>query len=391
MMRSSLTRLLLATAAMSVSTAVFAAEGPAREKPGGFSGDTSITQTFSYDSNPLRLNTNEDALFGSTTSPELTLRWRSPVSIVESETRVDVNVFDDSDYDSTDLEQKLYLQRRNERWTASLRGSFAYDTTRTSEETNYTVNIPKVRTTRLTGSPEIAFKSSEQSRWVIGADATTVHYDNAAYTDYDFYMARAAYEYNIDPLNTLSFGVNGQHYEATEGAGDSSDSIGPTIGWIHVINPRLALRAYAGALATTKNAGGGSDEDTWNYVFSGSATYRGDQDVFDFTVSRSRAPFGNGTETLLDSVSIEERHRLNELVTLKANAKYQQADYETSPGINLEHSYGGGLGIAYRITEKTEIGADYRYRREQLTNVADDIDQHMVLINLSYAPNWIGD
>lgn len=390
-MQTRLAHLVLTSAIIAISAPALAA-GPAFQKPGGFSVDTGIVQTFAYDSNPLRLTNGEDALFGSTTSPKLTLRWKTPRSVIETESRADVNVFDDSDYDSVDFNQKLLLSRSNERWTASVRGLLNYDTTRISEVTNFSVNLPKVRSRKLSAAPEISFKASQRSRFVLAGSATALEYDSSRFTDYNTYSISPSYELKFDPRNAATFTLNGQRYETTSGTDSASNSYGPSLGWTHVVNPRLTVRASAGGLSTHKSgAGAGTDRQGWNYVFSGGVIYKGDQDVFDFTATRAREPFGNGTETLLDTFAVNERHALNPLVTLKANAKYQQADYETLPGINLDYSYGAGAGVAYRLTPKAEISADYRYRREQLTTVTDNIDQHVMLISLSYEPNWTGE
>ena len=391
-MSRTLAPLLAACAAFSTAFAAHAV-GPAYTKPSGFSADTGVTQTFLYDSNPMRLTNDEDELFGSTTSPKLALRWRTPRSIIESESRVDINVFDDSDYDSIDLNQTLLLSRSNERWTASVRGLLNYDTTRVSEVTNFSVNEPKIRSQKLGAAPEISYRPSQRSRLAIGANVTSLEYDNSRFTDYNVYTINPSYELKFDPRNTGSVTLNAQRYETTSGVDSQSDSYGPTLGWTHVVNPRLTLRASAGGLSTHKSGAGaaGTDRHSWNYVFSGGVIYKGDQDVFDFTAIRAREPFGNGTETLLTTFAINERHALNPLVALKANAKYQQANYETLPGINLDYSYGVGAGVAYRLTPKAELSADYRYRLEKLTSIANQIDQHAVLLNLTYEPNWSGE
>jgi hypothetical protein len=384
--------ILLSVCAAAVAQPAYAV-GPAYTKPGGVSFDTGVTQAFTYDSNPSRLTSGEDALFGSTTSPELAIRWKTPRTLIESASRVDVNVFDDSDYDSIDLNQKLLLSRSNERWGASLRGLLNYDTTRTSEVTNFSVNVPKVRSRKLSASPEITYKPSPRSRVALAATITDLQYDSTRFTDYNLYSVNPSYELRFDPRNTGTITLNAQRYQTTSGTNSKSDSYGPTLGWTHVVNPRLTLRASAGGLSNHKSGAGavGADRHSWNYVFSGSAVYRGDRDVFDFTATRAREPFGNGTETLLDTFAINERHMLNPQISLKANAKYQQADYETLPGINLDYSYGGGAGVAYRVTPKTELSADYRYRREQLTTISNEIDQHVVLLSLTYEPNWSGE
>ncbi len=359
--------------------------------PGGFSAEINGSQKFSYDSNPLRLTTGEKSLYGSTTSPELVLRRNTPTSAIASTTRVDANVFDHAEFNSVDLHQKLLLSKSNQRWTTSLDALLDYDTTRTSELTNYALNLPRVHNTRIGATPKVAFRHSDRGSLSLTGSVTNSTYDNNAFTDYNFYSVSPAYEYKFDPQNIGSIAMNGQRYETINGTSLTSDSFGPSLGWTHLLTPRLTLRANAGALSTHKRgAGAGTDRDSWNYVFSGNVTYKGTQDTFDLSATRARAPFGNGTETLLDTFALTERHAINPRLEVSANAKYQAADYPTAPGINLDKGYNLGTGVAYKIIEDASLTADYTYRNEQLTNISGDVAQHVVMVGVTIHPSWSG-
>ena len=275
-------------------------------------------------------------------------------------------------------------------WTASVRGNFDQETTRTAEITNYGLNLPKVRSTRVGATPQISFAPSPRDRWVLTASANNTSYDNNAYVDYNTYSISPSYEHKFDPENMGFIGVNGQRYETTNG-NLTSDSIGPVVGWTSLLNPRLTLSTTAGALSTNSRSNVvGGDQQTWNYVFSGNLAYTGDQDRLDFTATRARQPFGNGTETLLDTFAIAERHQLNQTIALNASGKYQSADYSSTPGINLDEGYSAGGGISYALTERTELNADYNYRHENLTTVNNAIKQHIVMLGITYKPSWSG-
>jgi hypothetical protein len=359
---------------------------------GGFSSEINGSQIFSYDSNPLRLTSGEKSLFGSTTSPELMLRWKTPTSTTQSTTRVDVNVFDRSEFDSVDLHQKLSLSKSNQRWTADLDALVDYDTTRTSELTNYAINLPRVHNTRLGAKPKITLRHSERGSVSLAGSFVSSTYDNGAYTDYNAYSISPSYAYAYDQKNIGSVALNGQRYETINGASLTSDSFGPSVGWTHFMTQRLTLRVNAGALSThRRGAGAGTERNSWDYVFSGNATYKGAQDTIDFNATRAREPFGNGTETLLDTFSLTERHAINPQLEVNAKAKYQEADYPTTaPGINLDKGYNFGTGIAYKIVEDASLTADYTYRNEKLTNISGDVAQHVVMIGATIHPSWSG-
>jgi len=394
MNKNSLTsKLTLSSSLAGLVCAVAASVGHAAPvaTPEGFSAEARGTQRAVYDSNALRNPFIEQEIFCSTTSPELMLRWKTPTSLVESNSRVNANFYDESAYNSVDMHQKLLLSRNNQRWLASLRAKFDRDTTRTSELTNYNLNIAKVYSTRLGIAPQIAFRPSTRNGWLLNATVNNVTYNNDAFTDYNIFSISPSYERRLDQQNTVVVTLNTQRYETASGADSRSDSYGPSLGWNSLLSPRLTLRANAGALATKKSgANAGTDPRSWNYVFSGTLAYKGDQDSLDLTATRAREPFGNGTETLLDTFSATHEHRLSEALTLNARAKYQTADYSSQPGTNLDDGITTGAGVAYSITDHVDLNADYNYRNEGLTGISTRIDQHIVMLGISYQPSWSG-
>ena len=372
---------------MLACTAQAANEAPAA--PSGLSAEINATQSATYDSNPLRLTHGETSLYGSTTSPELVLRKKTPTSLVESTTRVDANVYDHSEYNSVDMHEKLSLGRENQRWSATLNGNVDYDTTRTSELTNYALNLPMVRSTRISAAPQISYHINPRDALVLYSSAMTASYDNRAYTNYNFYQISPGIQHQFDPQNTGSMTLNGQRYETARGKSSSSDSIGPSIGWTTILTPRLTVTANAGAQSTQNNgANKGADSSSWNYVFAGGVTYHGTQDTLDFTAKRAREPFGNGTETLLDTFAVDGKHALNQKIELNGLAKYQSANYSTQPGINLDSGVTLGTGIAYRVVDDIALTADYKFRDESLTNLSGHVEQHIVMLGVSLHPSW---
>lgn len=388
--RSCLALSLLATSALVLTSPAFAAP-VSQTVPEGFSAEMRGTQRLTYDSNPLRVTTDAVEAFGSVTIPELLLRWKTPTSQISSDSRINANFFDEGQYNSIDLHQKLLLSRNNERWTAAVRANFDQESTRTTELTSYGLNLPKVKTTRIGIAPQLIFASTPRDRWILNTSAGNISYDSNSYTNYNFYSVAPSYEHQFDNENMGTIGLNAQRYETTNDT-LTSDSIGPSIGWTSLLNPRLTLRTTAGALYTKSDSSTvGADTNTWNYVFSGNLAYVGKQDTLSLSATRAREPFGNGTETLLDTFAITERHQLNQTVALNASGKYQSADYSSSPGVNLDEGYSAGAGVSYALTERTEVSADYNYRHENLTNTANAIKQHIVMVGITYKPSLINE
>lgn len=366
---------------------------PLTQLPAGKSAQMRLSEQGQYDSNALRSPTRKTEIYGSTTSPELLLGYQSPMTTVASDSRVDANLFDKSEFNSVDFHEALLLGRHNQTWAASLRGTFDYDTTRESEVTNYALNLARVHSTRYGAMPSVSYRASEYDTLSVTGYFSKVHYDNNAFVDYTIYQAAPRIEHKFDPANSGNLTLQAQHYEADSGPDSSSDSIGPSIGWTTILTPRLTVHANGGALATHKsgaNIGAGNEADVWNYTFAGGVTYKDAVNDFDFTAKRSREPFGNGTDTLLDTYSVTETYTLNEHLALNGKAKYQSADYPALPGVNLDSGYTLGGGIAYKVLEDVALTADYRYRNESLTNTASDVEQHVVMVGFTIHPAWSG-
>lgn len=362
------------------------AEGDGRaQAPGGFSYSASIGETFSYDSNPLRVTNSPDALFGSTTSPRLVLRKKTERSYLEADTQLDQHLFNRHAYNSTDLHEKLLLTTENTRWVASVRGVADIDTTRTSELTNYALKLPKVTRTKLGATPELTYKSTPMDHYSIRATAAHITYDHDAYNDYDLYALSPSYTRKLDTFRDVRVTFNARRYKTTSGGALRSDSFGPMLGLTTKHSPRLTTRLSAGAEKSRKRgANAGSNANDWNYVFGVETHYRNARDQLTLAATRARQPFGNGTETLLTRVSLRERRTLNPTLAATLDAGYQTADYTTEPGINLDHGFDAGAGLAYHLTHDVDLTANYQFRNEQLTHTRGAIDQHVVLLGVRY-------
>ncbi len=370
--------LVIACATLAAPMATFAAKD----------ATLSLSQQTVYDSNPLRLPTGAESLFGGTSATTLTLTHATPMNAVESTSTVQANYFDDSAYNSIDWFETLRLSRDTARWQAGITGKLAYDTTRTSEITNFAQNVPDVRSRKLALAPEISFKADSRTRLKLMTSATDVSYDNNAFTDYALYTLTPSYEYKLSEQHTAHVDLRAQRYETTEGAALYSDSVGPMVGIRSSFNRSLSGGLAMGAVHVDKHGeGAGSDDrDLWNYVFRGTLRYQEAATVWDASATRAREPFGNGTETLLDTFTLNRSQQINPSLKLDAQGKYQSADYSGSPGVNLDHGLTLGGGLSYRLTEHSDLSGEYRYRDEKLTNVTGNIAQHVVMLTLAHRP-----
>jgi hypothetical protein len=365
----------------------YVAVAPVSAPEAGLVAQVTGTETFTYDTNPLLTISGAKPLAGSTTAPELVLTDTGGLAKLSADTTIDENVFDRTAFNSTDAHEVLSGTGRTAQWSYGARATADYDTTRTSEITTFGIDLPRVRHTGLGIAPQVSYSPSIVDKLTLQGSASTSRYDNNAFVNYDFYTLSPTYEHNFDPLNAGIFSIEAQRYAATRGVHQSTDSYGPSLGWLATLTPRLTLLFTSGFEETSKS---GADtrgvSSGLDYVFNGKVMFAGLQDRTDVIVSRQQSPFSNGTEALLTSLAVAESHALSTRFSILANVSYENAQYAQSAGINLAAQVTAGGGIVYHALEQLDVGANYQYKSEQLTNIGGSILDHSVIISLTYRP-----
>ena len=364
------------------ATSLYAAPTP------GTDVQLKISEVGSWESNPLKLATGQKSLWGSTTTPQLTLKKDNGSSTFNLDSSVAANIYDKSAFNSTDLHGKADYARKTELWKAGLMGKLDYDTTRTSELTTFGLNLPSVRRFGMTGAPEISYNTSPLDTVGIAGSATRTTYDNAAFTDYNFYTLNPSYARKLTPNDSAILTFRTQRYRTLEGPSNTVDSYGPTLGWKSTVTPRLSTTLTAGYERSSQNSAVVTSRSTnSNYIFKGDLAYKDERDSGNIIASRAHQPFGNGTEALLNSIDIKGSRNINPLLSLNAGARYDDAEYDSVVGTNLDHQFNTRIGLSYRILKDLDATANYQYTSEVLTNVGGTIRDNAVLLGLTYHPD----
>ncbi len=347
------------------------------------------TETWSIDSNPLRLTTGSDTLMGSETSVGVLLGDVTPTHKVYLDSLINYNRYDTSSFNTTNFHETLGLYKLNQRWLAGVEGRFDSDTTRTSEITSFGIAIPRVRRTGLSVAPEISFSPTTVDKLSLNSNVSQVKYNNSAFVDYKLFSLNPSYAHNFDPNNAGILIMNFQRYEPDSSTRSTTDSIGPSLGWTSIINDRLNTKVTAGIEQSRQDAQlGNPSESRLNYVFSAGVNFKGQQDVASFTASRSQQPFGNGDSVLLTSFDISEAHSLNPKVTLNASSNYSYTNYSSLSNVNLDSQFKISGGAAYHLLENLDLTGNYQYIDQKLTGTSGSIKEQVLLIGIGYRPNF---
>lgn len=361
------------------------------QEPCALAGNIQIqpifNQTGAWDTNPLMVTEGRKTVYGSTTSPKLLVTNETPRSKLSASAWVDQNFFSDSSYNSTDLHATTALSRRNERWEALFKGAVDYDTTRTSELTNFGMNVGKVRHFSYTVGPEVAFMPTALDRVSLASQFQKAVYKSDAYSDYSTLSLTPSYTRSLTPLTSGLFSVQAQRFQSERDPKRRVDSIGPTIGFSTKLTPSFSLDANAGSQASKERQSGEDDEKwKWHYVYSGGLSYKNEQNELRLGASRSRQPFGNGRDSLLTSFDLNNSHALNERLTWLVNGSYKFANYDSDTNRDLDSMASGRTELSYRLTETVNLSANYAYQNERLTDGGERAERNIAKLALTYRP-----
>jgi hypothetical protein len=349
--------------------------------------DAEISETGSWDSNPLMLAHNAEPLFGSSTVPHLVFTDETPTSRLNADVSVGENIFNQSTFDSTDFHGNFGLSHRIERWEASLKEKTDYDTTRTSELTTFGENAGSIRHLGLLIAPGLAFKPTSLDKLTVDGSASASRYDGPSFTDYDVFTLTPSWMHNFTPLHAGLLSFRAQRYQTESGPGLTVDSAAPMLGWAASFTPRWSGKFTVGLQASQQSGAGVADESLqWNYVYSADLSYKGEQDFMNFIATRAQQPYGNGTELLLTTFSIKEDHALNPKLSMTALLSYQYSQSTAESGSNLKSLLKANPGLAYHVTDNLDILTAYQYKYESLTGADEVAKGSSVTLGLKYRP-----
>lgn len=344
------------------------------------------TQSFTYDTNPLMLTNGAKTLYGSVTAPELVLYNTTPTSQLMVDGVVQKNIFNQSEFDSTDLHSKILFNTKNERWSADLKQTIDYDTTRTSEFSNYGFITAPVRHIGINVSPTIGFKPTATDTISLPASLTTSHYERRVFTDFTVMSASPNLKHEFDPNNTGVFTFKAQRYRATTGPRNVVDSVGPSIGWIRTLSPLFSINGNIGIQQSRQFGSIASRPWELQYTFDGGLNYEDLQDRLQFTARRANYAFGNGTDSLLTTFGVTDTHKINPRLSVNFGLNYQTADYQAQTVGSLETMITGNGGITYNVTPYVDLSSTFQYRRETLTNISQTADSSIITIGIVFHP-----
>ncbi len=358
---------------------------PAPAHASGLTVQGIFSETPSYDSNPLLLTSGAKPLYGSTTSPELILNSSTQSLQVNADTLVNANAFNQIAFNSVDLHSSASVRGEGELWSAGIAEKTDFDTTRTSELSNFDLTTRPFRHLGFEVDPEVSFNPDPIDKVSLAGSYALSQYQNTVFSDFDLYSIAPTYVHNFDPLNAGVFTVQAQHYNTTDNARNTTDTVGPSIGWISALTPEIAAKITFGA-QTSRQTQAGTPSSGWDlqYIFSGDLTFKGERQTAEVVASRAEYPYGNGSEALLTSVLATETYRLNEVLAFNCGAGFESSEYQVDQTGNLQSEWTANLGFTYAVNDQMNVTTAYQFRYETLQNIAPRAEEHVLTVSLAY-------
>ena len=358
---------------------------PSQVHASGLTLNETLSQTASFDSNPLLLTAGAKPLYGSVTSADTVISSATPALQLNADTLLNANAFNQTDFNSIDVHSKAGVTQQGERWAASLVEKTDYDTTRTSELSGFDLSTRPFRHLGFEADPELSFKPSEIDKVTFDGSYTTSQYQNTVFSDFDVFSLTPSYVHNFDPRNAGILTVQAQRYETTDNQRSTTDTIGPSLGWISALTPEVAAKMTFGA-QTSKQTQAGSPSTPWDlqYIFSGDLTFRNQRHAVELVASRAEYPYGNGSEALLTSVTANDIYQFTPVLSLNFGAGYQSSTYQSTQAGDLQTAVFVNLGSTYTVNNKLDLTAAYQFRYETLADVQSRAEEHVLTLSLAY-------
>jgi hypothetical protein len=348
----------------------------------------SIKEAMSWESNPQMLSGSHQSLFGSVTTPQLTITDNTPTTKLNAQATINEGVFNHSNFNSTDLHSNINLGKKMERWEAGIGEQTDYDTTRTSELTTLNVNTTgSVRHLSNTVSPTISFSPSILDKISLGGSYLESRYDSSLFVNYHIISLNPSYQYNITPVDTVTLLTQVQRYQTDTSVSTNTDSFAPSLGWTRTITPSLTAKANVGVEAF-RQGGDNIPTTAWSKkpIYSANLSYKEDTDTLSLDLSRALQPYVNGTELFLNSISLSDTHNFNTLFSSNLSASYQFSNNSAQGASSLKSLISTTAGVTYHATGTIDIATSYQYREQTLNNISGNQNDHIILFSLAYHP-----
>ena len=263
-------------------------------------------------------------------------------------------------------------------------------------------------------------------RWSLGARGgafdnrySSVQSGSASLQDNRAYYAGGTIGYAYSDRTQFNFVTAYSHYTSNI---TRSDSVTTTLGVVHQFSPRLTISASVGQfwsdIEATQTAlvcpttpiacdsglvprvlitTGDSRSDN-GQLYGGNISYAfSERTSFAAFLSENLAPSSAGTLTKTDSAGASLSHSFSERLTGRLGASYSRQVFPSGlSGFSTTNYYAGEVGVSYRLAERWQLDAGYRYARAEYAQTGSEPQSNVVFVSIGYgwpgasSTDWVG-
>ena len=269
--------------------------------------------------------------------------------------------------DRTTGNLSISLRNRSERRQSHLQVSYLIEPT-IETELQDTGIIEDGSKDALSVSPGMTYAFDERNSLSINLGFTDVGYDNIPLTDYQDTSFSFGWGYRLDQTSDFSTSLSVSQYEPVSEA--STDTGNLSIGYNISTSEATTYRFSAGY----SEVDGSANQQTGSTYSIGISNIRDERNSFLLTAARRFEASGLGVVREEDHLSLSWAHAFSEKMQGVLAADFVGTDerdyFEIQPS------------ISYRLSEKSSISGNYRFRQQNAT--AGDAESNSLLITLSY-------
>lgn len=370
------------------AAAVIAAGGVAQAE--NWKIETSGASKLEIDDNPLLSVNDAESITGIILTPALRAKHDTQATQMEFGGQLEVNQYDDTTFNSNDVYLDALGRQKFSTGMMELRGSYNYDTTRTSEVTESGVSIAGIRHTTFSLRPHIETAISPTKQLLLDGSFLSSKYDSDQYTDYRNISIKPSLKHAFNEIHSGVLALEGSRYDSTSGAGVIADNLIPSVGWIGQLSPRWQTNVSVGIQYTdtdyTIESPTARDGAEWDYYYSGGIVYTDLNDRISFDFSRRPSSMSSGVQSQATSFRLNGTHTVNPKLDLKLGLNYQnsQRSGSNSGGNNDISFIEAAPQLVYRLTEKLNLNLLYRHREREIGSAEAVSDA--VMVTLTFKP-----
>lgn len=336
--------------------------------------------------------------------PDVAMNYKSEITRLEAKLALlGLAYMQNSGYNT--INQYYYINgdhKLTTRLALNLGLRFVADSTAREELLESGTVITRDLRNSIAASPGFTYQLTERLSTSLGYNFNWVDYQSERYTGYTTHGLSQGFSYLLTEKATLQSMITARY--SRYDSGNTISSLGPQVGFIQKFSENWDMNFLGGInLNRTKsNVGVQSFDDDLGFIrvlqkeqrsstvspFITLATnYRWQTGGLSLNYTRSESPNAYGNLSEYNNFNLSIKQGITDKLSYNITPYFYTSSI-SSPGSDYKsYYYGVRQGLSYKLTERTSVGANYRFAYRTVTGTSDysyPINDVWVTLNYSY-------